>query len=73
MEAWELDWPGTDDYIEKMTYPDCSIILDCIYGSCNPAITEWKNPTAWDSGHILDAKIRLKVYGAELKWEEGIP
>jgi len=68
MQAWELDWPGTDDYIEKMTFPNCSVTLDCSYGSCDAEISEWKSPTAWDSGGRLDAKIRLRVSGASLVW-----
>lgn len=73
MEIWEIDPLGyPDDYIEKMTFPNCSIILDCSYGSCDGGYSSWKNPTAWDSGSSgpkTDARIRLRVYGADLVWE----
>ena len=67
MRVWELDWPGEDDYIEELTYPNCSVTLDCSYGSCDEATTEWKNPTGGDKDRLY-AKIRLKVYGGSLVW-----
>ncbi|MDH5406473.1 MAG: hypothetical protein OEZ30_08920 [Candidatus Aminicenantes bacterium] len=69
MNVWCLDKWDEDDYIEKMTYPNCSIVLDCNYGSCDAGTSSWKNPTSWDSKQKIDAKIRLKVTGSELIWE----
>ncbi len=69
LEAWELDWPGEDDKIERMTFPNCSVTLTCDYYGCDSVTSPWKNPTGWDRNHRLDAKIRLKVTGSELIWE----
>ena len=67
MQVWELDPAGDDFYVEKMTFPNCSVTLDCSYGSCDAEISEWKNPTGGDKDRLY-AKIRLKVYGGDLVW-----
>jgi len=65
MKIYELDpVVGSDDWVETLFFPDCSVEMRCYHGYCSEVTSPWKNVTdRWNpSGTATNAKIRLKAF-----------
>lgn len=68
MDIYEIDLYEWDDFIERLNFPDCSVVLECWYDGCEEVVSSWRNAYG-GCGTKTNAKIRLKVKEAALIWE----